>query len=262
MLWWYSCNLGVVLEDEQVYFTTDTELWQIDAWLDGAAGVWEQDAVILCFIVVEVGAVAVEDGADVVAGTVDEVVRVVSLGDYRAGDVVYLPALDGLVIRQPLAYEGDGRVSCSFDDFEDFALAEGDLFTGACEGHPGIVGVDCARVGQVRPEVEEDQVTALDGAVIGGGGFVVRVAGVGVDGYVRDIGDGACLLQEGEKALLDAVFIEWLIRTQPVAKFLEEGVLGGDDALAGLAVGGYLFTGQLGLETLGYTGRTDYLYAK
>ena len=98
--------------------------------------------------------------------------------------------------------------------------------------------------------------------MIGGGGFVVRVAGVGVDGYVRDIGDGACLLQEGEKALLDAVFIEWLIRTQPVAKFLEEGVLGGDDALAGLAVGGYLFTGQLGLETLGYIGRTDYLYAK
>ena len=114
----------------------------------------------------------------------------------------------------------------------------------------------------MRPEVEEDQVAALDGAVIGGGGFVVRVAGVGVDGYVWDIGDRACLLQEGEKALLDAVFIEWLVRAQPVAKFLEEDVLGGDDALAGLAVGGYLFTGQLGLETLGYTGRTDYLYAK
>lgn len=194
MLWGYSCNLGVMLEDEQVYFTTDTELWEINAWLNGAAGAWEQDAVVLCFIVVEVGAVGVDRGADAVTGTMDKVVREASLGDYRASDVVYLPALDGLIFRQPLTHEGDGRVSCSFDNLEHFALAERDLFNGASEGHPGIVGVDCARVGQVRPEVEEDQVAALYGTVIGGSGFVVGVAGIGVDGYMRGLGDGAGLL--------------------------------------------------------------------
>ena len=122
MLWGYSCDLGVVLEDKQVYFTTDTKLWEIDAWLNGAAGAWEEDAVVLSLIVVQVGAVGVEGGADAVASTVDEVVRVASLGDYPACDVIYLPALDGLVFRQSLAHEGDGRVSYSFHDLKDFAL--------------------------------------------------------------------------------------------------------------------------------------------
>ena len=126
-----ACDFGGVFEDEQVYFATDAEFWEVDTWLDGAAGVRDEDAVILGFVVVEVRAVGVDGGADAVAGTVDEVVGVASLGYDCAGNVVYLSTFDGLVLGKALAHEGDGGVSCPFDDLEDFALVEWDLFEGA-----------------------------------------------------------------------------------------------------------------------------------
>lgn len=102
----------------------------------------------------------------------------------------------------------------------------------------------------MRPEVKKNEVPSLDGTVVGGGGFVVGVAGVGIDCHVGDIGDCASLLQEGVEALLDAVFVEGLVGAQLVAEFLKEGVLDGDDATPGFTVGVDLFVSQLGFESL------------
>src|SRR5260370_7261648 len=66
-------------------------------------------------------------------------------------------------------------------------LVPGDLVTCASKGHPGIIGEDSLGFGQVRPEVEQDQVSAPDGAVIVPGWCIVRVAAVRVDCYVWGI---------------------------------------------------------------------------
>src|SRR5450759_4298412 len=116
-----------------------------------------------------------DGGADAVAGAVDEVVGITGFSDDCAGYVVDLSAFDGLVGGELLADEGDGGVSCLADDCEDFALLKWDVFTGACEGHPGIVGEDRVWGGEACPEVEEYEVSRLDGAVVGGGGFVVGI---------------------------------------------------------------------------------------
>ena len=112
-------DFGVVFEDEQVYFAADAELWEVDAWFDGAAGAGKEDAVVLGFVVVKVRAVGMDGGADAVAGAVDEMVGVAGFGDDGAGDVVDLPAFDGLLGGESLADEGDGGISGLANDLED-----------------------------------------------------------------------------------------------------------------------------------------------
>ena len=97
-------------------------------------------AVVVGFEVVEVGAAAVELGADVVAGAVGEVVAEAGVADDVAGGVVGLPAGDGLVGGEGVLDGCDGGVAGVADGVEDELLAVGGL--AADDAGPGDVVVD------------------------------------------------------------------------------------------------------------------------
>jgi len=86
---------------DHVDFVANAEFaGEVDAGFDGEAGVGEEQALVVGFEVVEVGAVAVEFDRDVVAGAVGELVGETGRADEVAGGVVGLPAGDGLRFRR------------------------------------------------------------------------------------------------------------------------------------------------------------------
>src|SRR5579875_155118 len=175
--------------DQQVNLATNAELWQIDAWLDGAARRWEQKALILRLKIVEVGAIAVNGCVNVVPSAMHVVIAVAGSGDDRARDIIDLAALNAPALLQLLAHEMDGGVTRPAHDIEDFKLAFRNLLASAGKSHPRVIGIDGARLRQVCPEVEKYQVATLDGAMLLSGRPVMRIADVGIDGYMR-IGPG------------------------------------------------------------------------
>src|SRR6266481_1642088 len=123
-------------------------------------------------------AVAVDDGADVVAGAVGEKVAEAGFADEVAGGVVGLPAGDGLVCGEGVLHGFDGGVAGVADGVEDELFAFGGLAVD--DSGPGDVVPDGGGlVGELGPDVDEDEVAFADGAGVGGSGFVVGVGGVG-----------------------------------------------------------------------------------
>ncbi len=159
------------------------------------------------FEVVEVGAVAVDFGADVVAGAVGEGVAEAGFDDEAAGGVVGLPACDGLVGGEGFLHGFDGGVAGVADGGEDELLAVGGFAVD--DAGPGDVVPDGGGVvGELAPDVDEDEVAGADGAGVGGGGLVVRVGGVGAGGDV-----GAVLPDEVRAARgLPGGIARWRIR--------------------------------------------------
>ena len=84
---------------DHVDLAADAELrslrGEVDAGLDGEAGVGQDQALVVGFEVVEVGAAAVEFAADVVAGAMGEALGEAGAADDGARGVVGLPAGDG-----------------------------------------------------------------------------------------------------------------------------------------------------------------------
>ena len=140
--------------------------------------------------IVEVRAVAVERDFDVVAGAVGEEVAEAGVADDGAGGVVGLPAGDGAALGVGALDGCDGGVAGVADGVEDELLAGGGF--AADDGGPGDVvpdgggvglgGID--GVGQLGPDVDEDEVAGADGAGGFGGGLVVGVGGVGAGAAV------------------------------------------------------------------------------
>ena len=86
---------GLAGVGDHVDFVADAELaGEVDAGFDGEAGVGQDEAFVVGFEVVELGAVAVEFGGDVVAGAVGEPVAEACGADNVAGGFVGLPSGD------------------------------------------------------------------------------------------------------------------------------------------------------------------------
>ncbi len=128
---------------------------EVDAGFDGEAGVGEEEALVVGFEVVEVGAVAVEDDGDVVAGAVGKEVAEAGVADDGAGGVVGLPACDGAGGlarggRVGALYGFDGGVAGVADGVEDELLAGGGFAAedaGPCDVVPDGGGIGLGGVG-------------------------------------------------------------------------------------------------------------------
>ena len=177
-------DLGFAFAGDHVDFAADAEFaGEVEAGFDGEAGVGQDEALVVGFEVVEMRAVAVDFGADVVAGAVGEPVAEAGVADDVAGGVVGLPAGDGLVGGEGVLDGFDGGVAGVADGGEDELFALGGLAVD--DAGPGDVVPDGGGVvGELGPDVDEDEVAFADGAGVGGGGLVVRVGGVGAGGDV------------------------------------------------------------------------------
>src|SRR5215469_13003323 len=203
---------------KQIDLATYTKRWEIDARLHRTAGGGQQYTVVLRLEIIEIRAVAVHDSANTMAGTMHKVIPVTGAGDDCAGNIIYLATLDALICCQLFAHKGDACVTRPLHDLEYFTLVRGDLVACASKSHPGIIGEDRIGFRQVRPEVEQDQVSALNGAVIVPGWLIERVAGIRVDCYMwRIVQDQSGMLYDGCEPLHDAVFIERCTHTQVIA---------------------------------------------
>ena len=123
-------------------FAAHAELREVDAGLDGEAGVGQDAARVVGFEVVEVRAGAVNLVGDVVAGAVGEEVGEAGVADDGAGGIVGLEAADGAVLGEGLLDGCDGGVAGVADGFKDqSALLRG---FAADDAGPGDVVEDAA----------------------------------------------------------------------------------------------------------------------
>ena len=155
----------------------------------------EDEAVVVGFEVVKVGASAVYVLGDVVAGSMGELVSESGGADYGAGCVVGLKAANGAVGREGLLDGGDGGVAGGADYFKDVLLAGGGL--AAYDAGPGDVIKDAGGLVETGPDVDEEEVAVADGVGLGGGGLVVGVRRVGVDADVGAIVEGEACAAHG-----------------------------------------------------------------
>ena len=148
----FACDPGFGVVGEHVDFAADAELGEVDAGLYGEAGVGQDAALVVGFEVVEVGAVAVEFGGDVVASAVREEVCEARVADDRAGGVVGFVACDGVIRAEGLLDAGDGGVAGVADGGKDvlFALGGG----AADDGCPSdVIPNGCGVVSELGPDV-------------------------------------------------------------------------------------------------------------
>src|SRR5258706_11684442 len=153
-----------------------------------------------------------DNGIDAMSGAMHKVIGVACVGYHSTGDIIDLAALNSLTCLQLFANEGNGGVTRSRHNVEDSKVAMRNLFAGTGKSHPGIVGVDGFRFWHVRPEVEEDQVATLDGAVLLASRSIMGIADIGVDGYMYIGLDQSQLFDQCQETLLHAVFIHCCAR--------------------------------------------------
>src|SRR5579875_1029717 len=119
-----TADHGFARAGDHVDLAADAEVaGKVQAGLDREAGVGQQQALVVGFQVVEVGAVAVQLRGDVVAGSVGEEVRKTGVADEVARGVVGLPAGDGLGGGVGLLHAGDGGIAGVAHQGEDLLFA-------------------------------------------------------------------------------------------------------------------------------------------
>jgi hypothetical protein len=230
---------------------------EVEAGFDGEAGVGENEAGVVGLEVVEMGAIAVELGRNIVAGPVGEEVGEACRADDGAGGVVGLPAGDGGVGGEGLLDDGDGGVAGIADSVEDEVLAVGGFAVD--DAGPGDVVPDgLGVVGELGPDVDEDEVAAADGFGGGAGGLVVGVGGVGADGDVGAVlGDHASLCDSALEEFDDGEFVSAAVGADAgadLAPAFGEDVV---EAALGFVVGGDLGFGEDGFEVADQVGGRD-----
>ena len=154
---------------DHVDFVADAELaGEVKAGFNRETGVREDEAFVVGFEVVEMRAVAVEFGGDVVPGAVGELRAEAGGADHVAGGLVGLPAGDGLGRLAgdggvSLLDNGDGRVAGIADSGEDVLFAVGGL--AIHDAGPGDVVPDgFGVISEFGPDVDEHEVAGGDGA--------------------------------------------------------------------------------------------------
>src|SRR5437588_10574342 len=72
----YARNFHIMFQDQHVDLAAYTEFRQINPRFHRTAGMWEQDALVLCLKVIQVGPVAMFVGGDAMAGPMDKVIGI------------------------------------------------------------------------------------------------------------------------------------------------------------------------------------------
>ena len=256
-------------EGDHVDFAADAEVaGEIDAGLDGEAGVGEKEALVVGLEVVEVGAVAVEGDFDVVAGAVGEVIAEAGFADDGAGGIIGLPAGDGALLGVGALDDFDSSVAGIAHGVEDELLAGGGVAMD--DGGPGDVVPDGFGVGlrgiggagELGPDIDEDEVAGAKGAGRLAGGFVVGVGGVGSGAAVGAvIRPEAGLRHFGEEEGDDVELGDGGIGAKAFADVFPAGGEDGVEAALGFEVGGDLGFGEDGFKDADEVGGTDDLLA-
>ena len=99
-----------------------TELRQIDAGLNGEAGVRQNAALVVRFKIIKVRAGAVNFVGDVVAGAMGKILAEARLANDRARRIVSFESTDGAVGSKGLLDDGDGGVARVAHGFKDTLL--------------------------------------------------------------------------------------------------------------------------------------------
>ncbi len=232
---------------EHVDFAADSEFGEIDAGFDGEAGVGEDEALVVGFKVIQIRTGAVYLIADIVAGTVGEVLGKPCGVDDGTGGVIGLKTVDGTVGGKGGFDILDGGIAGGGDGAEDVLLFFGWL--AADDSGPGDVVVDGCFLVKAAPDVDEEEVAVFDGRAVPGGGVVVGVGGVLVDADVRAVlpGDsvGGHLVAEPFFQVVLGEFIAGVELTADFSPgFFNDAI--NDDA--GLVVRGFLGVGEDGFE--------------
>src|SRR6266581_857833 len=149
-----------VRADETVDLTPDSHVTgEIDAGLDRKTHAGNERALLARLEVV-----------DVWSGAVDEELAISALGDYFASGIVDLATAYGFMPADPFFEQRDSRVAriayCKPNRFVSIAWSTE-------RSHPCLVGEDSVLL--ARPEIHEEDISALDRRGFLGGRFVMRI---------------------------------------------------------------------------------------
>src|SRR5579883_2809987 len=89
----YAGDLHVVFVDEQINLAAHAKFGQVDAGFDGATGGGEQLALVLRLEVIQIGPIAMLEGADVVPGAMHEEASIAGVGDDLAHNIIDFASL-------------------------------------------------------------------------------------------------------------------------------------------------------------------------
>ena len=215
-------DLGGINPGDHVHLTANPELsGEVGTGLNGEAGSRQEDPLIVCFQIIEMGSTAMEDISDIVARAVREGFAEAACLEHGAGSVIGLEAGDWQVAGKGVADLLDRRVPSVTNGGEDGLLARGWL--PADDAGPGDV-VE-AGAGPIHPAPDIDQ---NEGALLDQGRgiscrFIVRVCAVGAGAHVGPVvPDDARTAQRLAEPLHHAPLV---------------GLAGGTDASANLSPG-------------------------
>src|SRR5262249_42956906 len=140
-LWFSSGHPSLVLVYVNVDLAPNTELaLQINSRFDRETGSRNQNSRVLRFQIVDIGAVAVHFGVDVVTGAMNKVIRVARLLDHISTGIVYLPPVNRLAFCKGILYEIRSCVARVANYVEDFGHFFGNSL--ADKRRPGDVGIN------------------------------------------------------------------------------------------------------------------------
>src|SRR5262249_970299 len=152
-------HFGLAVAHDHVDLAAYAELRQVDAGLDGEAGVGDDLAVVLGLEVVHVGAGGVDLDPDRVPGAMRKIFSVTFRGDVVARRLVHFPAADAALGREGVLYDFDTGIASAAHDLEDLLLLGGRL---THDARPRDVVVDRVRFVELRPHVEQNEVAVAD----------------------------------------------------------------------------------------------------
>src|SRR6266567_3557528 len=84
-------HFGALRSHQHVYFAAHAKLRQVDAGLNGEAGVGKNLPLVVNFKVVHVGPVGMDVGADGMSGAMDKIIAVARLLNMPAGGAIDFP---------------------------------------------------------------------------------------------------------------------------------------------------------------------------
>src|SRR5581483_7734850 len=150
---------AAALAHHHVHFAAHAELGQIDAGLDGEAGVGQDLAIVLGLQIIKVRAVAVNVAGDGVPGAMDKVLPPAFRLNEVAHRLVHFPAVNLALGLECLLHGANAGVACAAYNLEDLSL----LVAGyADRPRPGNVVVDRVGLFAFRPNVEQHEIALLD----------------------------------------------------------------------------------------------------
>src|SRR5271157_2608556 len=156
-----SRDPGLARSGEHVHLAAHAELRQIDAGLDGEAGVGQQEALIVGFKIIKMRAGAVQLLGDVVTRAMGKEIAETGCADHRPRRIVGLVAANRPALGKGRLHGGDGRVAGVAHRLEDQLFLPRRL----APHHPGPGDVieDAARLFLAAPDVDEHKIAIADG---------------------------------------------------------------------------------------------------